>query len=43
MQILKRIIYFISLFFIYIITRELLELYYYVRPFIQSWDMWFWL
>ena len=28
MQILKRIIYFISLFFIYIIIRELIELYY---------------
>ena len=31
MQILKRIIYFISLFFIYIIIRELLELYYYAQ------------
>lgn len=31
MQILKRILYFISLFFIYIIIRELLELYYYAQ------------
>jgi hypothetical protein len=31
MQILKRILYFVSLFFIYIIIRELLELYYYAQ------------
>jgi hypothetical protein len=31
MQILKRILYFISLFFIYIIIRELLELYFYAQ------------
>ena len=31
MQIIKRILYFISLFFVYIIIRELLELYFYAQ------------